>query len=274
MLIKKIYNWCVTLKPRKYSRRVHISPVGFEIDRVVQPLIEWEADKVWLLKEKNSELDQGERFFQGVKAEIQTKYSKCEIEEKKCDFEGRDLYDILRAYRDIIQEERNNQIFINVSTGTKIHAIAGMMACMIFQEFAHALTPYYVKPEKYPDLPKEGTQLSYGCKEILDLPNYKIEKPSDYLISVLKIINNRLDSEETILTKKELIDLLVNAKLLSLSKKPKKRSRNDKVAFYLALKRKCLDPLQSWKFIDPITPGRRGSICITKEGKNILKFLE
>jgi hypothetical protein len=273
MLIKKIGWSGKKMKSGKYSRRVHISPVGFEIDRVVLPLIEWEADSVWLLREKNFELDQGKRFFQEVKTEIQSKYSKCKINEKKCDFDGRDLYDILRAYRDIIQEEKNNQIFINVSTGTKIHSIAGMMACMIFKDFAHALTPYYVKPEKYPDLPKEGTQLSYGCKEILDLPNYKIEKPSDYLIAILKIINARLESEETSLTKKELIELLINANLLKLSKKPKTRSRNDKVAYYLALKRKCVDPLQSWKFIEPMVPGRRGNISITKEGKNILKFL-
>jgi hypothetical protein len=40
---------------------------------------------------------------------------------------------------------------VNVSTGSKIQAIASMMACMMFKDMA-TIKPYYVVPEKYTNL--------------------------------------------------------------------------------------------------------------------------
>ena len=97
-----------------YPRRIHIAPVGFEIDRVVLPVIMMEADRVWLIQERNPELDRGKFYLERVQRAIKRKNKKCEVKIKKCDFDNRDLYDVLRAYREIIQEEKNNLIFINI----------------------------------------------------------------------------------------------------------------------------------------------------------------
>lgn len=258
----------------KYPRRIHISPVGFEIDRVVLPLIQMEADKVWLIAERDPDLDKGKPYFDKVIDDIRVKNEKCEVKIKKCDFDGRDLYDVLRAYREIIEEEKDNQIFVNVSTGTKIHSIAGMMACMIFKDLAFGLIPYYAKPDDYLPLPAEGTQMSTGCSEIYELPNYKIERPSEYLIQVLKVINEQCGPDGGNITKRELIDVLVNEDLLSLSGSDGRTIRNEKVARYLALQRKYIEPLISWGFIEITGPKKRGKIQLTKEGVNILKFLD
>jgi hypothetical protein len=42
--------------------------------------------------------------------------------------------------------EKGNHILVNVSVGSKIQAIASMMACMMFKDMA-TIKPYYVVPE-------------------------------------------------------------------------------------------------------------------------------
>jgi Family of unknown function (DUF6293) len=263
----------MAMKKTKYPRRIHISPVGFEIDRVVLPLIELEADKVWLLCERRPEKDKGKPYFDEVVTKINKFERKCDVEVKLCDFNNRDLYDVLRAYRDIIELEKSNPIFVNVSTGTKIHSIAGMMACMIFKDIAKQLTPYYSEPEDYPKQPKKLAPMSFGCKEIHTLPNYRMERPSDYLIEVLSVIDECCGPSNEKITKTELKKALTDRGLLELSKIPGKPIKHEKIARFLALQRKCIEPLQSWKFIDIIPPERRGKIQITQEGKDMLRFL-
>ena len=48
-------------------RRVNISAVGFEIDRVVLPAIELKADKVWLITHNNKSDDKGFEFVNKIK---------------------------------------------------------------------------------------------------------------------------------------------------------------------------------------------------------------
>jgi hypothetical protein len=258
----------------RYPRRVHIAPIGFEIDRVVMPVIEMEADKVWLMAERDPARDQGRFYLEQVESEIHHQNEHCEIEIKRCDFDSRDLYDVLRAFREIVEQERGNHIFVNVSTGTKIHAIAGMMACMIFKDLAAALIPYYAKPNTYLSLPEEGTQMSTGCRVIHKLPNYRIERPSEDLIRILTVINECCADESPNVTKHELIRKLKDRDLLTLSADAGRTIRNEKVAYYLALQRKCIEPLRKWNFIEIKPPTRRGKIHITQEGKDMLKFLD
>ena len=42
-----------TIMPEMIKLRVHIAPVGFEIDRVVIPATRMKADKVYLLRHDN-----------------------------------------------------------------------------------------------------------------------------------------------------------------------------------------------------------------------------
>ena len=45
------------------KRRVHIAPVGFEIDRIVLPLEKYLADKVWLLTDNSEHESEGQIFL-------------------------------------------------------------------------------------------------------------------------------------------------------------------------------------------------------------------
>jgi len=74
-----------------------------------------------------------------------------DIDYQQASADRTDLFDTLRALRTIIFREKGNHILVNVSTGSKIQAIASMMACMMFKDMA-TIKPYYVVPEKYTNL--------------------------------------------------------------------------------------------------------------------------
>ena len=127
-----------------------------------------------------------------------------------------ELFDILRALRIIILKEKGNSILVNVSVGSKIQAIASMMACMMFKDLA-MIKPYYVVPEKYTSsLAEEEKQETEGVKEILPMPEYKIELPDEKLVRCMAIINQRTNGE---ITKYDLKDLVKERNLIHVAEK-------------------------------------------------------
>ena len=124
--------------------RVHIAAVGFEVDRIVLPAIKNKADRVWLLTHSGMDKDKGDVFVSLIKEKLRTAGIDCQ----QSTADRTDLFDILRALRSIILKEKENSILVNVSVGSKIQAIASMMACMMFKDQV-MIKPYYVIPEKY-----------------------------------------------------------------------------------------------------------------------------
>ncbi|MBN1167850.1 MAG: hypothetical protein JXA44_12080 [Methanospirillaceae archaeon] len=251
-----------------YPRRIHIAPVGYEIDRVVLPLLRMEADLVYLISEQTMVDESDKVYVEKIREFLNEQKRIIGIEEIQTDFVGRDLYEILRIYRDIIGKESGNQIFINVSTGTKIHAIAGMMACMIFRSERIPVIPYYVVPEQYENRPLEGMPLSTGCKEIMGLPGYRIERPPEELVRVLAIIRET-KKKYGYISKKMLINELRKAGILLISGPV----RHENIARYRALDRKYIQPLTEWRFITVEKEGSQARIEVTREGENVLAFL-
>jgi len=50
--------------------RVHIAPVGFEVDRIVIPAEQMRADKVWLLIHENPSEDKARPFIDRVQKQL------------------------------------------------------------------------------------------------------------------------------------------------------------------------------------------------------------
>ena len=176
--------------------RVHIAAVGFEVDRIVLPAIKNKADRVWLLTHNGLDKDKGD-VFASLIGEIQDAGIDCQ----QSTADRTDLFDILRALRSIILKEKGNSILVNVSVGSKIQAIASMMACMMFKDQV-MIKPYYVIPEKYnTSSTQEKRQETEGMKDTILLPEYKIEIPNEKLIRCLDIINQQRDNK---ISKREL----------------------------------------------------------------------
>lgn len=99
---------------------------------------------------------------------------------------------------------------MNVSVGSKIQAIASMMACMMFKDMA-TIEPYYVVPEKYNTtlLEEKRNQETEGMKDIITLPEYKIEIPDK---------EERSDQAAYMALNKNLIEPLMDWKFISVEK--------------------------------------------------------
>ena len=120
--------------------RIHIAPVGYEIDRIVLPAIQERADKVWLLLHENKSEDKAGPFI----AKITKQLEKERIEVINQYHDRRDLFKIIKAVKNIIEKEKQNDLYVNLASGSKIQAIGTMMACMMFNENQN-IHPFYVE---------------------------------------------------------------------------------------------------------------------------------
>lgn len=240
--------------------RVHVAPVGYEVDRIVIPAKQEKADRVWLLLHENKSEDKAGSFI----TKITTQLDNQNIEVKEQYHDRRDLFKIIRAVKDIIEQEKSNEIYVNLASGSKIQAIGTMMACMMFNNDDDSIHPFYVEAEHYPGF--EGkTPLSTGIKDIQSVPPYSIKVPDQKLISALEIIlkgNGRL-------TKKEMAKFAEDQKLITINAKEK----NHSMARFASLDKNIIQPLEEWGFIETEKIGRNRWIKITKEGQNASEFL-
>src|ERR671918_195231 len=249
--------------------RVHIDIVGFEVDRKVLNAVRKKAARVWLITEKpRHQEDKGSPYAKSIARKLKESNIDCQ----QASADRIDLFDILRALRTIIMREKGNYILVNVSVGSKIQAIASMMACMMFKDMA-TIKPYYVVPEKYNTilLEEKRNQETEGMKDIITLPEYKIEIPNEKLIECMHMISQHKDNK---ITKRELKDLALHKNLIQVGKKDTldKEERKDQAA-YMALNKNLIEPLMDWKFISVEKLGARHIVSLTDEGINALRFL-
>jgi hypothetical protein len=237
---------------------VHIVPLGFEIDRIILPAQEMKADRIWLLRHDNPAQDKAKSYSDRIIKEF--KKNKIPIEFAEAN--RNDVFNILKIVKEIFEKEKENDIYVNVSSGSKIQAIACMMACMIFKECN--VTPYYAEPESYPST--QGKQQSIGLKTIVPLPKYEIQKPKKDLIDALKIIK----SHDGKITKKEMARLAEESKIITVGA----REENQSQARFASLDKNVIQPLlEQWKFIEVEKIGRNRWIKITQEGIDASEFL-
>lgn len=195
--------------------------------------------------------------------EIKKECNKAKISVEVIKSNRKDIFKILQSVKKIIQTEEKNDIYVNVSSGSKIQAIACMMACMMFNDHEN-LIPYYAEPESYP-IQKEKQQ-SVGLKNIIELPKYQIQIPKQEIVSALKIIkesNNKI-------TKKEMAKLAEAKKLIIVNAK----EENFEQARFASLDKNIIQPLvDHWKFVEVVKVGRTRWVKLTQEGLNAIEFL-
>jgi hypothetical protein len=239
--------------------RVHIAPVGFEIDRIAIPAKQMKADKVWLLMHGDLAKDKAQGYMEKIR--FQLKKEKIEVQVEYTDRFS--LFKILKSVREIAEREKDNDIFINCSSGSKIQAIACMMACMMFQGKTK-MTPYYAEPESYASV--KGEQLSAGLRTVVKLPAYEIHTPKPALVQALKIIKEHGGE----ITKKEMARIADEKKLIVINAK----EENFQQARFASLDKNIIQPLQNeWKFIEIERIGRTRWIKMTPEGNGAVEFL-
>jgi hypothetical protein len=233
--------------------RVHVAPLGFEHDRVLLPAQNLKADKLYLLE--HDQPDAIETWYHG---ELRERIEKSDIDLRREDCNIFGLYDTLGTVAEIISEHGKDEVYVNVSSGSKISAIGGMIACM-----ATGATPYYVHPKSYgrEDLEKPEP-VSEGMDDISELPAYPVDAPSEEKIAVL----NYIDSQEYA-TKEDLIEFSEAQSLEYISESEAK----SKKAKYRLLETNIISPLSEDGYIQIRQVGRTKRVSLTPAGENALR---
>lgn len=229
--------------------RIHIASVGFEFRRVTDPLIQMQADKVYLIS--YSKDDDATKYFSQIKKELSQNYKHIQVKEVFLNIW--DFLECIEEFRKIIQKEKGNHIYINVSTGTKITAMAGMLSCELW-----GASPYYAKVWYR----SETEQVD----EVNRLPVYDIKKPKDILMKIL----NMLKSHGGVMRKSKMIDELEEMKLIRKTDGEGKDLQGPAKHSQL---RALLDPLErEWEFIKVEASGRKSEVSITEQGETALRI--
>jgi predicted transport protein len=249
-----------TVMSKLATFRVHIAPLGFEIDRIVLPLKETKADKLWLLVHEKTAEDKSGPYLEKIKKECK----KLGVEVKIAYADRLSLFKAIKSIKDIIEQEKGNYIYVNVASGSKIQAIACMMACMILKECKN-IQPFYAEPEKYAAF--EGKQQSFGIKDTIPLPTYEIQTPKQKLLDALKIIH---DAKNQKITKKKMAEIAEETGLITINSEKSNHSQ----ARFASLDKNIIEPLENeWGFIEIEKIGRNRWIKITQEGIDASEFL-
>ena len=243
--------------PNLTNLRIHIAPVGYEIDRIVLPAKKMRADKVFLLVHENPSEDKATKFYDSIDKKLQ----KLNIETEKVHHNRLDLFQIIKSVKQLIELQKDNSIYVNLASGSKIQSVGCMMACQMFNDNEN-VSPYYVEAKEY--LGFSGETISKGIKEIQSVPSYEIKKPEPKLIQALKIIKKNNGK----LSKKEMARICLKSKLITI------HAENESQATFASLDQNIISPLEKkWGFIEVEKIGRTRWIKITDEGSNASEFL-
>ena len=229
--------------------RVHIAAVGHDqAERITKPLTELRADKVFLATHLNdSQIAKG--ILRQVKSTVTSELPNTVIQEFRVDLWSLDS--CIKKFSEVFARELGNHRYVNVSTGSKPVAIAGMLACMLWGG-----SPYY-------------TVLDYGrtpprVMNTVFLPAYSIRKPEPELMQVVQVLAESGGK----MSKKELISILQEPKLgliREYSEQNSKTAPHSKLRVYL-------NPLeQVWGFVETKAKGSRSEVTLTEKGWQALQ---
>lgn len=243
--------------PEIPNLRVHIAPVGYEIDRIVLPAKKLRADKVILLVHENPGEDKAVTFYDKISKQLQ----KQNIDVVKEYHNRVDLFQIIKTVKNLIENEEGNIISVNLASGSKVQAIGCMMACMMFNDNKN-VNPFYVEAKEY--LGFSGKPISKGINEIENVPTYEIKKPEERHVKALKIISEKGGK----ISKKEMAKLAKEQKLIIVN------AENESQATFASLDQNIISILENqWKFVKVEKIGRTRWINITEEGRHAAEFL-
>jgi len=241
------------------SERVHIMPVGHEYDRIVEPAQSYQADLVVLIGHEEND-EQGEVCWQDV-AEGLTE-ANIEFQERRCNIF--DLYDSLGTINEVIANHEEDDVYVNVSSGSKITAIAGMIASMVMDARA-----YYVKAKEYSssvddiEAQADNPLVPKGIDKATELPKYPIDAPDKDQVTVMEFIKKWSETHGPP-TKGEIIYFSNHANLNFVKGDVEEKGR------YRLLDTHILEPLKDREWIEVTKQGRNKVVHLSDNGEAAL----
>jgi len=229
--------------------RVVVAPVGYENDRIVLPAAELSADRVILLV-YDDETDHPS-YLPTVRERLDER--GIDHESVPCDIF--DFYDCIGTVGEVVTAFADEEVYVNLASGTKITAIGGMIACM-----ATGATPFYVRAEAYG--PLTDSEVAEGIRSLVALPTYPIEYPSPQQVTTLRYL-----AEDGPATKKQLIRFGAEAGLPAIAD----HDSGNRKGKYRRLDARILDDLAANGYVEVDPDGRSTTVSITDTGRDALR---
>jgi hypothetical protein len=227
--------------------RVHICPVGFEVQRVADPLGRMRADKAYLVSYRAD--DPAHQCVSRIKEILLKENSGIQVIEEYVNIWN--LVECITKFKEIIRKERGNAVFINVSTGTKVTAIAGTIVSML-----EGSTPYYAKVDHAQQ--RQIIPTREKVEEPFEVPVYGLHPPRPEALRVLEFVEKSGGS----VRKKDLIKKLREIEII----RPVTKTDLSPAAAHSQL-RALLDPLErEWHFVKVESRGRSSKVSLTEQG--------
>lgn len=232
---------------------VHIAPLGYEYDRIKEPILKYNADKLYLLRDQH----QGQaEYHESLVEEL----SENGVSVQSCDVDLEDMYDVLGKVTTLADRYRDDIVRVNVSSGPKLATIGAALACM-----ATNASGYHVHPTSRPH-PIEEAPRTEGMEIAEQLPSYPLETPTTDQVQILEYIDSTRETTHT--PKKS--DLIAFAEENELSFITRSEPANEKAKFAL-LNNRIIDPLEANGYIEINAVGRTKQILLTETGRNALR---
>ncbi len=196
--------------------RVVISCVTFEVAKIVDPVLYYEATRVHLLS-TSQEGDIYREFLDEVCRQISERSPRTAIErhittwaDGKYDFNVSDFTSVMREVLSIIQKEisdcgeGNVEIYVNISAGTSEYSAASLIASMMYQgptlPFTVSTDQYAVPMKRVRDVYYEnGVPIGQArtVREPKALSSYRIEKPDRDKVLALSVMKDQIKNGDS-----------------------------------------------------------------------------
>lgn len=229
--------------------RIQIMPVGHEVKRVTRAAEKFKPDKVILITHHDND-----KTAEDCLSEIKQHFEENEIEydnPRQCNIF--DLYSSLGEIAEAIYEHQDDDIYVNTATGSKITAIAGMIASMVTEA-----TAYYVHADNYDNF-------SDGNISFEELPRYPIDHPEIDQIATMEYIRRMEDKADHTPTKGELIQFADANNFSYMNRNVAGKGK------YRLLDKHIIKPLDDEGYIETMKEGRSTLITLTDTGRNAVQ---
>ena len=243
----------VSFEGLNVSDRVHIVPLGYEYERVTVPAIRMRADRVYLIYHEGDDPDERPSYYEDIHRDLAAAGISVD-DDNVCNIF--DLYDTLRTVAELIQANQEHEVYVNLASGGKVTAIAGMIACMV----TGSAEPIYVSASEYGQ--DKEVPVAKNVTSISRLPTYPIEAPSRDPLKLLQYVVN-----EGSVTKQECIEFAVAVGIDPLAN----HEGDDIRGLYRLLDSHLLDSLREDGYVETYKKGRNKYVKATEEGQNTLE---
>lgn len=275
--VNNVNNMAVPEKSTGLRERVHIIPLGHEIDRAITPFRNHRADRAYVLTvPPTAELDQKmlqkqKHFTQRVCEGLTSLGVTPTL--RYCNMF--DILDSLRVVSSLIvmeKHQKGNDVFVNMSACGRKTSIAVTLASMV-----HGVQAYYVTADRYATGDAAYLEPEHGLSivevgKIEPLYNFRIMMPDVPSQQFLVELYRRTDG----MSSKDIFNFFHQINVNGYDVPLKKMKKSDEFApspehrmLLNRTNRKFLNPLENAGYIRREWRGRKFIIHLTESGKYI-----